>query len=87
MTLPIIPIPHDGLFKAFMQDIVLARQFFAVHLPPKVKPYCDLSTLEIRPTAVADDNLRQHCSDIRYPLDFKILARHLRRRAAEPIWK
>lgn len=55
---------HDELFKTFLGDIAIARDFFSVHLPENIQPYCDLATLRIQPTEFIDDALYKHYADI-----------------------
>ncbi len=63
-----LPIPHDALFKTFLTNVTVAKDFLRVHLPAKLKKHCDLSTLEIVAGSYADAELRQHFSDIVYSL-------------------
>ncbi|UUM22161.1 Rpn family recombination-promoting nuclease/putative transposase [Mycoavidus sp. SF9855] len=60
--------PHDALFKTFLTNITVAKDFLHFHLPAHLKKYCDLSTLEIVAGSFVDAELRQHFSDIVYSM-------------------
>ena len=62
---------HDELFKTFLGDVAIARDFFSVHLPENIQPYCDLSTLRIQPTEFIDKALHKHYADILYSVTIK----------------
>ncbi|WP_131865065.1 Rpn family recombination-promoting nuclease/putative transposase [Biostraticola tofi] len=59
---------HDALFKKFLGDIDIARDFFQIHLPANLKQKCDFSTLSLMPGSFIEDNLRHQCSDMLYML-------------------
>lgn len=63
-----LPNPHDTLFKKFLTDVEVARDFLQIHLPAHLKSYCDLSTIQIAPGSFVEENLRQHFSDILYAI-------------------
>ena len=73
----LIPMAHDALFKAFLSDVTIARDFFEAHLPVSLKTCCDLSTLKIQPTAFVDEDLKQHVADILYSVEIKGKAGYL----------
>ena len=64
----IIPIPHDALFKQFLTDPKVAKDFLETYLPDKIKNLCNFSTLKLEPGSYVEKNLRQHFSDIVYSL-------------------
>ncbi|MFS1582993.1 MAG: Rpn family recombination-promoting nuclease/putative transposase [Candidatus Arsenophonus phytopathogenicus] len=57
---------HDALFKKFLSDIPVARDFLEVHLPPHLREHCDFSTLAMESGCFIEDDLRTHCSDTLY---------------------
>ncbi len=61
--------PHDALFKRFMSDIEIARDFLDIHLPDNVKVNCNLNTLAMTSGSFIDHELRQYCSDMLYSLN------------------
>lgn len=60
--------PHDALFKQFLSDIDIARDFFSIHLPPALREICDFSTLRLESASFIDDALRSRLSDMLYSL-------------------
>jgi predicted transposase/invertase (TIGR01784 family) len=63
--------PHDKLFKNFLKDITIAQNFFEIHLPEAIKPYCDLSTLRISDTSYVEAAYESNLSDVLYQLDIQ----------------
>ncbi|ASX26907.1 hypothetical protein BA171_07895 [Candidatus Hamiltonella defensa (Bemisia tabaci)] len=58
---------HDFLFKKFLGDIAVARDFLEVHLPPDLRERCDFSTLTMESGSfIEEDHLRTQCSDMLY---------------------
>ncbi len=57
---------HDSLFKKFLGDIAVARDFLEVHLPPHLGERCDFSTLTMESGSFIEDDLRTQCSDMLY---------------------
>lgn len=57
---------HDSLFKKFLGDIAVARDFLEVHLPPHLRERCDLTTLAMESGSFVEDDLRTQCSDMLY---------------------
>lgn len=57
---------HDSLFKKFLGDIAVARDFLEIHLPPHLRERCDFSTLAMESGSFIEDNLRTQCSDMLY---------------------
>ncbi|QGY28511.1 Rpn family recombination-promoting nuclease/putative transposase [Pantoea cypripedii] len=56
--------PHDALFKKFMSQLPLARQFLEIHLPPTIRNHCDLDTLQLVPTTFIERDLSAFYSDV-----------------------
>jgi len=63
--------PHDSLFKEFLTDIDIARQFLDIHLPDHIKQRCDLQTLELVSGAFVGNELKQRFADIVYRVKVK----------------
>ena len=59
-------VTHDIMFKAFLTDVNVARDFLTIHLPPSLLELCDLSTLRIESGSLLDPNQRPHYTDILY---------------------
>uniref|UniRef100_A0A3B0M3L1 Transposase (putative) YhgA-like domain-containing protein n=1 Tax=Arsenophonus endosymbiont of Trialeurodes vaporariorum TaxID=235567 RepID=A0A3B0M3L1_9GAMM len=57
---------HDALFKKFLGDIAIARDFLEVHLPPYLRERCDFSTLMMGSGSFIEDDLLTQCSDMFY---------------------
>lgn len=57
---------HDALFKKFLGDIDVARDFLESHLPPYLRERCDFSTLSMESGSFIEDDLRTQCSDMLY---------------------
>lgn len=57
---------HDAIFKQFLSDIDIARDFLASHLPQEVKQRCDFSTLQLTSSTFVDEALRSRLSDMLY---------------------
>lgn len=63
-----LPTPHDALFKQFLMDASIARDFLEAHLSAHLKKHCDFTTLELVPGSFVEPELRQHFSDIVYSM-------------------
>ncbi|MCL2896188.1 Rpn family recombination-promoting nuclease/putative transposase [Brenneria tiliae] len=59
---------HDALFKTYLSNIEVARDFLTIHLPPHIGEICDLSTLRLEATSFTDETLRTRMSDMLYSL-------------------
>ncbi|MDX5627641.1 MULTISPECIES: Rpn family recombination-promoting nuclease/putative transposase [unclassified Brenneria] len=59
---------HDAIFKQFLGDIDVARDFLSIHLPPDIRERCDFATLRLEPASFIDDKLRSRVSDVLYSL-------------------
>ncbi|ATA25271.1 transposase [Brenneria goodwinii] len=59
---------HDAIFKQFLSDIDVARDFLSVHLPPSIRERCDFTTLQLESSSFIDDELRSRVSDMLYSL-------------------
>ncbi|BAE74926.1 hypothetical protein SGGMMB4_03845 [Sodalis glossinidius str. 'morsitans'] len=57
---------HDALFKKFLGDIAVARDFLEIHLPPHLRERCDFNTLAMESGSFIEDDLRTRCSDMLY---------------------
>ncbi|MEA9390732.1 Rpn family recombination-promoting nuclease/putative transposase [Acerihabitans sp. TG2] len=57
---------HDALFKKFLGNIAVARDFLDIHLPASLRERCDLSTLAMESSTFIKDNLRSFYSDMLY---------------------
>lgn len=57
---------HDSLFKKFLGDIAIARDFLEAHLPLHLRERCDFSTLAMESGSFIEDDLRTQCSDMLY---------------------
>ncbi|MGX9236954.1 Rpn family recombination-promoting nuclease/putative transposase [Pantoea ananatis] len=62
------PTPHDALFRQFLTQPDIARDFMAIHLPEPLRALCDLSTLKLESGSFFEDDLRQYFSDVLYSL-------------------
>lgn len=60
--------PHDKVFKLFLSDIDVARDFLTVHLPLDIGERCDFSTLRLESASFVDEALRARVSDMLYSL-------------------
>lgn len=61
-------VPHDGLFKTFLTDPAVARDFLAIHLPPALLQICDLNTLQLTSGSFIEEDLRTWFADVLYSL-------------------
>ncbi|MFU0448257.1 Rpn family recombination-promoting nuclease/putative transposase [Pseudocitrobacter faecalis] len=60
--------PHDAIFKTFLRHGETARDFLEAHLPPFLRPHCNLDTLKLEPESFLDEKLRSRYSDVLYSL-------------------
>ncbi|MFT4463986.1 MAG: Rpn family recombination-promoting nuclease/putative transposase [Sodalis sp. (in: enterobacteria)] len=67
--MPKTPLHHDALFKKFLGDIAVARDFLDIHLPPSIRTRCDLSTLAMESGSFVEDDLRSRLSDMLYSVE------------------
>ncbi|QTF07994.1 Rpn family recombination-promoting nuclease/putative transposase [Brenneria izadpanahii] len=58
--------PHDAIFKQFLGNIDIARDFLAIHLPPEIREHCDFTTLQLESASFVDEELRSRVSDMLY---------------------
>ncbi len=63
--------PHDAIFKTFMSDLTVARDFLKAHLEPALLAQCDLSTLQLESPSFIASDMRERLSDILYSLETK----------------
>ncbi len=68
---------HDSLFKKFLGDITVARDFLEIHLPPHLRERCDFSTLAMVSCRFIEDDLRTQCSDMLYSVQTKTGKRYI----------
>lgn len=59
---------HDAIFKQFLSDIEVARDFLSIHLPSDIRERCDFSTLQLESASFIDEKLRTRVSDMLYSL-------------------
>ncbi|EHD22009.1 MULTISPECIES: Rpn family recombination-promoting nuclease/putative transposase [Brenneria] len=57
---------HDAIFKQFLGDIDIARDFLSIHLPPEIRQHCDFTTLQRESASFVDEELRSRVSDMLY---------------------
>ncbi len=62
------PTPHDTMFRQFLTQPDVARDFMEIHLPAELREICDLSTLTLESGSFVEDDLRQYFSDVLYSL-------------------
>ena len=63
--------PHDAVFRHFLTQPEIARDFIELHLPEEFKALCDLDTLKLESGAFVDSDLRQCTNDVLYSLKNK----------------
>lgn len=59
-------ITHDIVFKTFLTDVQVVRDFLSIHLPEPLLKLCDLSTLHLESGSLLDSDQRPHYTDILY---------------------
>ncbi|WP_406704201.1 Rpn family recombination-promoting nuclease/putative transposase [Sodalis sp.] len=59
---------HDALFKKFLGNIAVARDFLEIHLPPHLRERCDFGTLAMESGSFIEDDLKGQCSDMLYSM-------------------
>ena len=62
------PTPHDAMFRQFLPQPDVARDFMEIHLPAELREICDLSTLTLESGSFVEDDLPQYFSDVLYSL-------------------
>lgn len=60
--------PHDAVFKQFLTQADIARDFLAIHLPPALRQRCDLDTLQLESASFIEESLRAWYSDVLWSL-------------------
>jgi predicted transposase/invertase (TIGR01784 family) len=60
---------HDKFFRASMQNIEVARDFFRVNLPKKILKKIKLKTLKLAPSQFVHQRLKQSITDILYTVE------------------
>jgi len=56
------------MFRQFLSQPDVARDFMEIHLPAELREICDLSTLTLESGSFVEDDLRQYFSDVLYSL-------------------
>ncbi|AFR02849.1 hypothetical protein PEC301653_12530 [Pectobacterium carotovorum subsp. carotovorum] len=59
---------HDAIFKQFLSDPAVAKDFFAIHLPEEIRNICDFSSLQLQSASFVDEELRARISDMLYSI-------------------
>ncbi len=59
---------HDKVFKAFLTVPQTAREFLDIYLPQPLKSQCDLSSLQLQPESLIEEDLQTRYSDVLYSL-------------------
>ncbi len=59
---------HDAIFKQFLSDPAVAKDFFAIHLPEEIRTICDFSSLQLQSASFVDEELRARISDMLYSI-------------------
>jgi len=62
------PTPHDAIFRQFLTNPDVARDFMDIHLPEELRKCCDLNTLQLESGSFVESDLRQYFSDVLYSL-------------------
>lgn len=57
---------HDRLFKKFLGDITIVKDFLEIHLPENIRKLCDFSTLTMESGSFIEPDLRSQYSDMLY---------------------
>ncbi|MGL4861472.1 MAG: Rpn family recombination-promoting nuclease/putative transposase [Enterobacteriaceae bacterium] len=60
--------PHDTIFRKYLAQPEVARDFMELHLPSNLRALCDLTTLKLESGSFIEDNLRPYYSDVLYSL-------------------
>ena len=69
--LPDISKRHDKLFKGIMSQEEVAKEFFRVHLPEKIKNLVELDTLVPDKTDFVDEKLKETLSDTIFKVNLR----------------
>ncbi len=59
---------HDAVFRQYLSQPDVARDFMMLHLPPALKAICQLYSLKLESGSFIDDDLRAYYSDVLYSL-------------------
>ncbi|RXK32689.1 hypothetical protein BBD39_10170 [Arsenophonus endosymbiont of Bemisia tabaci Asia II 3] len=59
---------HDHLFKTFLGDITITRDFLTIHLPENIRQLCDFKTLAMESGSFIEPDLRSQCSNMLYSI-------------------
>jgi len=61
-------MPHDAIFRQFLTQPDIARDFMEIHLPAELRAICDLSTLQLDSGSFVEEDLKPFYSDVLYSL-------------------
>lgn len=64
--------PHDKAFKSAMSDTRVAREFFELYLPEKIKKLVNLSVLQLQQNTFIDEKLKKTETDLLYKTQFNL---------------
>jgi len=56
--------PHDKYFQSAMSNSIVAKDFFAAHLPKEFRSAIDLDSIKLEKGSYIDKELKQLMSDI-----------------------
>ena len=60
--------PHDLIFKQFLTDPAVAKDFMRLYLPVELQSYCDFNSIKLESGSFVEESLRSYISDILYSL-------------------
>lgn len=63
--------PHDSFFKKALENPLVAQDFFAAHLPEKIKRLLDLNTLTIQKESFIEESLQKSFSDVLFTTKYQ----------------
>lgn len=61
-------ISHDSLFKKFLNNPSIAKEFLEIHIPENIKSLCNFKTLKLESGTFVEKGLNQQFSDMLYSL-------------------
>jgi len=60
----IVANPHDAIFKSIIKSKEVAKEFFAMHLPEKIKALVDFESFKLSSELLTDDELNENIMDV-----------------------